>query len=92
MFLTIIENSRSDLIAVYNFCTGKLGPEYRALELGVGDGLMIKVVSRCTGRSAAQIRESLQQIGDLGEVTVKSLKGQMKMDSFFTKKVQASTR
>jgi hypothetical protein len=53
MFLTIINNSSSDLIAVYNFCTNKLGPEYRAMELGIGDGLILKVVARCTGRSAA---------------------------------------
>lgn len=53
MFLTVIENSQEDLAAVYNLCTGKLGPEYRAMELGVGDGLILKVVSRSTGRSAA---------------------------------------
>lgn len=46
----------------------QLCPEYEALELGLGETLMIKAIAQCTGRKPDQIKADFKRIGDLGEV------------------------
>jgi DNA ligase 1 len=92
MFEAVLALNPSDLSAVYNICICKLTPEYRKLEMGVGDGILQKSISKSTGRTVGQIRESVYECGDLGEVAMKSKKGQTKMDTFFIRKVEKNTK
>jgi hypothetical protein len=38
------------------------------IEMGIGDQILMKAISKASGRSVQQIRESNNVIGDLGEV------------------------
>ena len=87
MFLTIIENSPSDLEMVYSLCILKIAPDWMGIEMGIGDSILMKSISSIVGRSVQQLRESMNEIGDLGEVAMMSMKGQKKINSFFVKKV-----
>ncbi|KNC69818.1 hypothetical protein SARC_17662 [Sphaeroforma arctica JP610] len=46
----------------------QLGPSYEGLELGIGEGLIKKLLAETTGQSQQAIRDSLQLLGDLGKV------------------------
>jgi DNA ligase 1 len=43
-------------------------PDYMNIEMGIGDQILMKAISKASGRSVQQIRESNNVIGDLGEV------------------------
>ena len=75
MFLSIIENSPTDLELVYSFCILKIAPDWMGIEMGVGDSILMKSISSIVGRTVSQIRESMNEIGDLGEVAMNSMKG-----------------
>jgi len=51
LFTNIIQKAPQDLSDVYGFCIQKLQPDYKKIELGIGDGLLLKSVSLATGRS-----------------------------------------
>ncbi|XXQ30521.1 DNA ligase [Plasmodiophora brassicae] len=63
---SVIVKTPDALTAVIYLCVNKLGPDYEGLEIGVGDGLLVKVLASSTGRSAKVIQQDLRESGDLG--------------------------
>lgn len=53
--------------AVY-LCLNKLAPDYKGIELGIGDSIIMKSLAEATGRKPAQIKSEVEKKGDLGLV------------------------
>ena len=47
---------------------GRLRPAYEAVEFGVGERLLIRVLARASGATAAAVTRRFKQVGDLGLV------------------------
>lgn len=60
---------QSVLQTVY-LCINRLSPDYIGIELGIGESLLIKAISESTGRSNANIKADLKEVGDLGLVAM----------------------
>ncbi|ODV58859.1 DNA ligase (ATP) CDC9 [Ascoidea rubescens DSM 1968] len=71
-FLDVLKFDPKSLIIVVYLFINRLGPDYEGLELGLGETLLIKTITQSSGRSAANIKKDLKDIGDLGEVAQKS--------------------
>ncbi|WFD26326.1 hypothetical protein MNAN1_001305 [Malassezia nana] len=74
----LVVASENLLTAVY-LCINRLCPDYEGLELGIGEGLLIKAIAQSTGREIARIKKDLEAKGDLGLVAVASKKHQPTM-------------
>ncbi|AMD22043.1 HGL297Wp [Eremothecium sinecaudum] len=65
----ILEQRRENLIPVTYLFINRLGPDYEpGLELGLGEGILIKTIGEAYGKSLAQVRNSYRECGDLGTV------------------------
>lgn len=53
--------------AVY-LCLNKLAPDYKGIELGIGDSIIMKSLAEATGRKPSQIKSEVEKKGDLGLV------------------------
>jgi DNA ligase-1 len=60
-------DATSLLQSVY-LCINRLAPDYVGIELGIGEGLLVKAIGGSTGRSAATVKAELKKEGDLGLV------------------------
>jgi DNA ligase-1 len=49
------------------------------MELGIGDGVLVKALANSTGRSTQQIKADMQRTGDLGVVAETSKGSQRTM-------------
>ncbi|QLQ79167.1 hypothetical protein HG537_0B05150 [Torulaspora globosa] len=66
------ENPQNLIPATYLFIN-KLGPDYEpGLELGLGEGLLMKTISEACGKSLAQIKSRYREIGDLGRIALEA--------------------
>ena len=72
LFLEVLRTSPEDLSTVAYLCINRLGPDYEGLELGLGESLIIKSLAEATGRTQAQIKADYRDLGDLGEIAMKS--------------------
>lgn len=79
LFLEVLRTKPKDLSVVTYLCINRLGPDYEGLELGLGESIIIKALAEATGRTLAQIRADYKDLGDLGEVALKSRKKQPTM-------------
>lgn len=70
--IDVIEKTPGDLLKVVYLCINRLAPDYDALELGIGESLLLKAIAGCTGRKVDQIRADYKKVGDLGEVALVS--------------------
>lgn len=66
------------LYTVY-LCTNRLCPDYEGLELGIGEGLLVKAIAQSTGRELVRIKKDLDARGDLGLVALASRQNQPTM-------------
>lgn len=66
------------LQSVY-LCINRLCPDYEGLELGIGEGLLIKAIAQSTGRGIPRIKKEFEAKGDLGLVAVASKRHQPTM-------------
>ena len=82
LFVEIINNYPDDLPRVYYFLMSKIGPEYRSLEFGIGNGILEKIVSKVIGLSDKQLKDKLINVGDLGKVASEGKKNVQTMDKF----------
>ena len=48
----------------------QLCPDYKGLELGIGESLLQKAIAQSTGRKLETIKADLKEVGDLGLVAV----------------------
>ncbi|XP_076160549.1 DNA ligase 1 isoform X2 [Ptiloglossa arizonensis] len=67
-FRSAIILSPNDLLPSIYLCLNQLAPAYEGIELGVAETNLMKAIAQCTGRTLAQIKVDLQQVGDLGIV------------------------
>lgn len=74
MFRTLMYCRPQDLIPTIYILSNKVAPDYEEIELGVGDGLVIKAMAESFGKSAANISQSINSgdAKDLGEVALLS--------------------
>lgn len=57
----------------------QLAPDYEGIELGIGEGLLVKAIAEVTGRRPSQIKAELGRVGDLGTVAQASKSSQPSM-------------
>ncbi|AGO13488.1 AaceriACL155Wp [[Ashbya] aceris (nom. inval.)] len=66
---SVLKRDPGHLIPVTYLFINRLGPDYEpGLELGLGEGILIKTISDACGKSAAQVKSSYRECGDLGTV------------------------
>ncbi|CAK9812464.1 DNA ligase 1 [Anthophora quadrimaculata] len=78
-FRSIILLSPNDLLPSIYLCLNQLAPAYEGIELGVAETNLMKAIAQCTGRSLAQIKADVQEVGDLGIVAEGSRSNQRTM-------------
>ncbi|XP_046856445.1 DNA ligase 1-like isoform X2 [Xenia sp. Carnegie-2017] len=89
LFRSVIALTPQDLLPCLYLCLNKLAPSYEGIELGIGDGLLIKVIAETTGRSTQQVKLEFGEKGDLGIVAEASRSTQRTM--FTPAKLTVST-
>lgn len=68
-FYSVLKQNPSNLIPITYLFINRLGPDYEpGLELGLGEGLLMKTIAESCGKSLQQVRAKYREIGDLGEV------------------------
>ncbi|XP_072747387.1 DNA ligase 1 [Anoplolepis gracilipes] len=78
-FRSVIVLSPMDLLPSVYLCLNQLAPAYEGIELGVADTNLMKAIAQCTGRTLAQIKADVQEVGDLGIVAEGSRSNQRTM-------------
>ncbi|KAG7188055.1 hypothetical protein KM043_013221 [Ampulex compressa] len=78
-FRSVIVLSPDDLLPSIYMCLNQLAPAYEGIELGVADTNLMKAIAQCTGRTLAQIKADVQEVGDLGLVAEGSRSNQRTM-------------
>ncbi|XP_026829707.1 DNA ligase 1 isoform X2 [Ooceraea biroi] len=78
-FRSVIVLSPADLLPSVYLCLNQLAPAYEGIELGVADTNLMKAIAQCTGRTLAQIKADVQEVGDLGIVAEGSRSNQRTM-------------
>lgn len=82
LFNEILINSPEDLCRLYYFLLSKVGPEYKSPELGIGTGILEKVVAKAIGKSDRHIKEKMVELGDLALVAMEGKKTLGTMEKF----------
>ncbi|QLL31654.1 hypothetical protein HG536_0B05190 [Torulaspora globosa] len=72
-FSRIMRDNAQNLVPATYLFINKLGPDYEpGLELGLGEGLLMKTISEACGKSLAQIKSRYREIGDLGRIALEA--------------------
>nr|KAF6410312.1 DNA ligase 1 [Rousettus aegyptiacus] len=69
---SVVALSPSDLLPILYLSLNHLGPPQQGLELGVGDGVLLKAVAQATGRQLESVRAEAAEKGDVGLVAENS--------------------
>lgn len=68
-----MKQNEQNLITITYLCINKLGPDYEpGLELGLGEGLLMKTIAESCGKSLAQVKSKYHSIGDLGQIAMEA--------------------
>ncbi|KAG5310023.1 DNLI1 ligase, partial [Acromyrmex insinuator] len=78
-FRSVIVLSPEDLLPSVYLCLNQLAPAYEGVEFGIADTNLMKAIAQCTGRTLAQIRADVQEVGDLGIIAENSKSNQRTM-------------
>lgn len=66
---SVLLKARKDIVPITYLLINKLGPDYQpGLELGLGEGLLMKTISESCGKSLQQIKARYRELGDLGRI------------------------
>jgi len=68
VFRTAILLKPDELVPLFYFYIAKLGPEYEALETGIGPEIINQSVAKACGKDLKTIRAELKKTGDIGQV------------------------
>lgn len=69
---SVVALSPPDLLPILYLSLNCLGPPQQGLELGVGDGVLLKAVAQATGRQLESVRAEVAEKGDVGLVAENS--------------------
>ncbi|XP_021566152.1 DNA ligase 1 isoform X2 [Carlito syrichta] len=69
---SVVALSPPDLLPVLYLSLNRLGPPQQGLELGVGDGVLLKALAQATGRQLESVRAEVAEKGDIGLVAENS--------------------
>ncbi|XP_057372551.1 DNA ligase 1-like [Daphnia carinata] len=67
-FRSVFLLSPNDVLCSVYLCLNQLAPAYIGLELGVGEGIIIKAIAQATGRTADKVKADVSAKGDVGLV------------------------
>lgn len=67
-FRRIIATTPDDLLPVVYLCVNKLAPAHEGVEIGVGEGILLKALCQTTGTNISALRARYKEVGDLGDV------------------------
>ena len=90
-FLAVVGSTPEDLTPLIFILISELRPLHEGITLDLGEALLMKAIAHVSGRSEADIKKELIEVGDLGKITMKSKKGQSSLDSLMGRKVEALT-
>ncbi|SCU93601.1 LAMI_0E14950g1_1 [Lachancea mirantina] len=66
---SVLLKKPQDIVPITYLFINKLGPDYEpGLELGLGEGLLMKTISESCGKSLAQVKAKYREVGDLGRI------------------------
>lgn len=72
-FTQIVKEDPRNLVPTTYLFINKLGPDYEpGMELGLGEGLLMKTISESCGKSLAQVKNRYKEMGDLGEIAMEA--------------------
>jgi DNA ligase-1 len=71
-YRTVIALTPANLLHCVYLTINRIAPDYEGLELGIGEGLLVKAIAESSGRSVAQIKSELEKTGDLGDIAQRS--------------------
>lgn len=69
---SVVALSPPDLLPILYLSLNRLGPPQQGLELGVGDGVLLKAVAQATGRQLDVVKAEAAEVGDVGLVAENS--------------------
>ncbi|XP_032883668.1 DNA ligase 1 [Amblyraja radiata] len=69
---SVIMLTPTDLLTCLYLALNRLAPAHHGLELGVGEGLLLRAVAQATGRQVDRVKQEVQVRGDLGLVAESS--------------------
>mmetsp|Transcript_4412 Transcript_4412/g.6601 ORF Transcript_4412/g.6601 Transcript_4412/m.6601 type:complete len:836 (-) Transcript_4412:86-2593(-) len=70
-FRSVLATNPEKLVKVFYLCCNKIAPQYEGLELGIGNGILLKALSEATGTGMQKLKKLLGEIGDLGDIAQK---------------------
>lgn len=76
MYQALLIRSPTDLLAAVYLTVSKLAPAHEGVELGIGDAVLVKVVSEVCGMTEKRVKEEYQKAGDLAEIAQNNKKKQ----------------
>ncbi|CAH2038601.1 unnamed protein product [Thlaspi arvense] len=79
MLRTVIATTPDDLVATVYLAANEIAPAHEGVELGIGEGSIIKAISEAFGRTEAQVKKQNTELGDLGLVAKGSRSSQTMM-------------
>jgi DNA ligase 1 len=68
VFRNVIGTTPLDLVPVIYLCVNKLAPAHDGVEIGVGEGILMKALCQTMGLSMASLKSKYREAGDLGDV------------------------
>lgn len=72
-FSRIMKENPQNLIPTTYLFINRLGPDYEpGLELGLGEGLLMKTISEACGKSLVQVKNRYREMGDLGQIALEA--------------------
>jgi DNA ligase 1 len=88
LFRSIIVLRPDHLTKCFYLCIGRLCPEHKGIELGVGNEMLYKVIGKSIGVTPKQIRQQESTVGDLGLVASTGKSTQKNLNTYFSKKIK----
>lgn len=72
-FTRIVKEDSRNLVPTTYLFINKLGPDYEpGMELGLGEGLLMKTISESCGKSLVQVKNRYREMGDLGQIAMEA--------------------
>eukprot|EP00834_Sanchytrium_tribonematis_P005824 NODE_381_length_8377_cov_0.385238.p1 type:complete len:657 gc:universal NODE_381_length_8377_cov_0.385238:3506-5476(+) len=75
----IFSESPKDVLPTVYLSSARIAPDYKGIELGIGDGLLSKAIAQAFGKQISSIKREMETIGDLAKVAESSRQNQKTM-------------